>query len=139
MLTDAKVDRATVAGTLTLAYIPDEDQQHRHRVTTLDMRWSKKDLMETLEFWVDQFLSDRATAGLKQERPAQRFRVAEYADYLRVFDLMEERRKTYREPAHALWPGAAGDPAKRARDYYNKGRRLVMNPPLKPRVTRPSA
>ena len=96
-LSDAKVDRDSIAGTLTLAYILDEDQQHRQRVTALDIRWSKKDLIETLEFWVDVFLADRAAAGLKQDRPQQRFRVTEYADYLRVHDLMEEGGKTSRD------------------------------------------
>src|SRR5262245_23077112 len=137
-LTDPSVDRQSLGGTLTLAYIPDEDQ-HRHRVTTLDMRWSKKDLMETLEFWIDVFLRDRAAAELKQSRPHHRFRVAEYQDYLRVHDLREGNGRTFRQIADHLWPGAEGAPEKRARDYYNNGRALILNPPLMPKTRRSSS
>jgi hypothetical protein len=136
-LTGTKLDREAIAGTLSLAYIPDEDEQ-RHRVTTLDMRWSKKELMETLESWVDQFLRDRAMAGLNQERPQQRLRVTEYSDYLRAYDLREEGRRTYREIAETLWPAAAGALEKRARDYYNKGKALILKPPLAPQGRRSS-
>jgi hypothetical protein len=132
-LTKAKIDRASVSGTLTLAYIPDEDRQ-RHRVTTVDMRWSKKDLMDLLEGWIDVFLKDRGTAGLKQERLEKRLRVGVYTHYLRVYDLREAGKK-YREIAHALWPRQSGDLEKRARDYYNKGKALVLDPPLMPEAS----
>ena len=41
------------------------------------------------DLWVDQFLSVRARAALKQERPDQRFRLSEYAEYFHVCDLNE--------------------------------------------------
>jgi anthranilate/para-aminobenzoate synthase component I len=61
-LTDSRVYRAAIAGTLPLGYVPDQDD-HRHQS---DIRSSKKELMEALEFWVDEFLAARAKVGLKQ-------------------------------------------------------------------------
>ena len=43
-----------------------------------------------------------------------------------------------REVAATLWPGTAGNPEKRARDYYNKGKALVT-PPLRQQARRPHA
>jgi len=130
-LTDAKVERTSMAGTLILGYIPDEDPQHP-RVMALDMRWSKKDLMEAFEFWVDWMLADRAVAGLNQVRPKKRLRLNVYEDYLESYDLKTYERRTFAEIARTLWPTAVGDIEKRARDHYRKGRELVLNPPLRP-------
>ena len=52
---------------MILAYFPEKDPEH-FAVTALDIRWTKKDLMETFESWVDATLAERARTGLKQER-----------------------------------------------------------------------
>jgi hypothetical protein len=131
-VTDAPGARKQIAGTLVLAHFPDEDPE-RPAFMALDLRWSKKDLMKRFESWLSLVLAERARAGLKQERPAQRLRLGEYADYLQVYDLRTYEKKTFRQIADALWPGAQGEPEKKARDYYRRGRHLVSNPPLVPR------
>src|SRR5712691_5965899 len=87
--------------------------------------------MEAFEGWVDQSIADRARAGLRQERPQQRLRLSEFPDYLKVYDLRSEGKR-FNEIAKALWP-RVDDLEKRARDYYQRGQALVLNPPLKPK------
>jgi hypothetical protein len=72
-----------------LAYFPEKDPEH-FAVTALDIRWTKKDLMETFESWVDATLAERARTGLKQERPSHRLRLEESAEHLKVHDLRSE-------------------------------------------------
>jgi hypothetical protein len=49
-----------------------------------------------------------------------------------VYDLRLEG-KTFKEIGTALWPDRDGDLEKRARDYYLRGKLLVLNPPRLPR------
>jgi len=128
---DIGSDRAAVAGMLMLTYFPEEDSDHP-TMRVFDARWSKRDLLEAFEGWVDRAIADRAAAGLRQERPPQRIRLDEYPHYLKAYDLRSERKK-FKEIGKVLWPGFDGDLGKRARDYYQRGRTLVLSPPLAPK------
>jgi hypothetical protein len=126
---------------LMLAYFPEKNPA-RSRLMAFDMRWAKRDLLEAFEGWVDRAIAERTEEGLKQERPQRRFRLREYKDYLKVYDLRCDGKK-FKEVAKALrWSGDVDDLEKRARDYYRKARALVEDPPLTPkghRVQKPGA
>jgi hypothetical protein len=128
---DIVADRTRAAGMLLLVYFPEEDFE-RPTLSVFDARWSKRDLLEGCEAWIDQAITKRKSSGLQQERPAQRLRLSEYPDYLRVYDL-RSGGKTFKEIATALWADRAGDLEKRARDYYLRGEALVLNPPRLPK------
>lgn len=119
-LTHMGVDRTAVAGMLALVYFPEEAPEHPG-LTVFDTRWSKKDLMETFERWVDDTMAERAAAGLKQERPHHRLRLNQYSDYLKVYDLRSEG-KTFNEIDDMLWPASLGDGEKRARTITRRVR-----------------
>ncbi|MFB3074667.1 MAG: hypothetical protein ACE1Z6_05760 [Candidatus Methylomirabilales bacterium] len=129
-LTDMKLDPKAMAGMLVLTYFR-EQAPRRHAVTAFDIRWSKKDIMESFETWLNSTLEERATAGLKQERPRTRLRLSEYPDYLRVYDLQTERR-SFKEIGEIMWKRHRGDLARKAKEYYKKGQTIVSSPPLAP-------
>lgn len=67
-------------------------------------------------------------------RPTQKHRVAEYEDYLRVYDL-RSAGKSDRGIGEMFWPDIDADSMKRkARRYAQKGKDLVLNPPLRPNL-----
>ncbi len=129
-LTDMRLDPKAMAGMLVLTYFPEQAPQ-RHAITVLDIRWSKKDILEAFEIWLSSTLEDRAAAGLKQERPRKRFRLGEYRDYLKAYDLRTGGRR-FREIGEIMWKGHRGDLARKASEYYKKGQALVSSPPLAP-------
>ncbi len=129
-LMDIRLDPKAMAGMLVLAYFP-EQAPKRHTITALDIRWSKKDILETFETWLSSTLEERATAGLKQERPRKRLRLSEYRDYLQAYDLRTERR-SFKEIGAIMWERHVGDLARKAKEYYEKGKDLVSSPPLAP-------
>jgi hypothetical protein len=131
---DMRMDEKTAAGLVVLAYFPERDPEH-FSVTALDIRWAKKDLMESFESWVDATLAERARAGLKQGRPRHRLRLDESSQYLRVYDLRSEGTR-FAEIGGLMWKGSEGDLEKKAKEYHQKGKSLVLNPPLLPRKTR---
>ena len=128
-LTDMRLDPKAMAGMLVLAYFPEQAPQ-RHAVTAFDIRWSKKDILEAFETWLSSTLEERAAAGLKQERPRKRFRLSEYRGYLEVYDLRTEGRTFKETDEMMMWRGTAEDLARKAKEYYEKGKALVSSPPL---------
>jgi len=134
-LGDMRMDEKTAAGLVVLSYFPEKDPEH-FAVTALDIRWTKKDLMDRFESWVDATLAERARAGLKQERPRHRLRLEESGAYLRVYDL-RCAGKRFAKIGELMWKGSEGDMEKKAKEYYLKGKSLVLNPPCLPRKTRP--
>jgi hypothetical protein len=133
-LGDMRMDEKTAAGLVVLSYFPEKDPEH-FAVTALDIRWTKKDLMDSFESWVDATLAERARAGLNQERPRQRLRLDQWSEYLRVYDLRSEGKR-FTEIGELMWKGLGGDLEKKAKEYHQKGKSLVRNPPLVPRRIR---
>jgi hypothetical protein len=133
-LKDMRMDEKALAGLAVLAHFPEKDPEH-FVVTALDMRWTKKNLMESFESWVNATLTERARAGFRQERPHHRQRLDESSQYLRAYDLRSEG-KTFAEIGRLIWKGSEEDLAKKAREYHRKGTKLVLDPPLVPRRTR---
>ncbi len=130
-LTDMKLDPEAMAGMLVLAYFPEQAPQ-RYTVTAFDIRWSKKDIREGFETWLSSTLKERAAAGLKQERPGKRLRLSEYRKYLKAYDLRREGRTFKKTGEMMMWEGAAEELARKAKEYYEKGKDLVLSPPLAP-------
>jgi hypothetical protein len=91
--TNREVDAKQVAGILYLMYFPEENCDHPS-YTAFDMRWSKKDLMETWEHFVDSRLQDRKKAGLKQEIPQKRRHLDQYVKYLKAYDLRQTKQNS---------------------------------------------
>ena len=123
------VDPQKVAGTLFLLYFP-EGKRNGASYTAFDMRWSKKDLMEVLEDYLDKCLIDRKKGGLKQEVPRERHRPDEWLSYLKAYDLRQQKF-THKYIDRILFPRAGGD-EKRGSAYFKKGAALVAKPPLLP-------
>jgi hypothetical protein len=131
---DMKLDYSLLEGMLLIGHFP-EKAPERYQYTFFDMRWPKKEVMAAFERWLDGTLKERAAAGLKQSRPDTRRRLTELIEYLKVYDL-RKAGETYATIGRIIWGTAFGDLDKKAGEYYKKGERLVLNPPLKPSVTR---
>jgi hypothetical protein len=124
------IDATKVAGTLFLMYFPEGNSGYP-TYTAVDTRWSKKDLMEVLEDFVDHRLLERKKAGLKQETPEQRHRPEEWLCYLKAYDLRQQKL-SHSKIDLLLFPKTGGD-EKRGFTYCRKGAALVAKPPLLPR------
>lgn len=124
-----EVEAQQVAGMLLLLYFPEENCEQPY-YDAINMRWSKKDLMEAWGHFVDCCIRDRKKAGLKQEAPQQRLRLEEYELYLKAYDL-RKMKHTYKEIDLQIFSQLGGD-EKRGFTYYRKGEALVANPPLLP-------
>ena len=123
------LDGRNVAGMAFLMYYPEENPDHPSYIA-LNLRWSKRDLMETWEDYVDRCLADRRKAGLKQEVPKQRHSLDQYVKYLRAYDLRQQRLR-YKKIDLILFPKLDGD-EKRGFAYCRRGAAFVKKPPLLP-------
>jgi hypothetical protein len=128
-LTDMKLDYSKLAGMLILAYFP-EEKPERHSYTVFNLRWTKRDLRESFESWLDATLRERAQSGLKQQLPKRRVRLDDYVNYLKAYDL-RMKNMTFRAIEKRLWPNLE-DMGKKGRQYFLKGEHLVRTPPLVP-------
>ncbi len=129
-LTDIKLDYSKLAGMLILTYFPEEKPEH-HAYTVFNLRWTKRDLRESFESWLDATLRERAQSGLKQQLPKRRVRLADYVNYLKAYDL-RMNNMTFRAIEKRLWPNL-DDVGNKGRQYFLKGAHLVRTPPLRPR------
>jgi hypothetical protein len=134
---DARLEPKAMAGMLLLTYFPEDAPEHPS-VVALDIRWSKKDLLDCFEEWISYTLTEREVAGQKQERPTQRYRRRDYASYLQVYDL-RMRRRTFKAIGETMWPGLDGDLDQKAREHFRRGKTIVLQPPLKPHPDRTAA
>ena len=124
-----EINANQVAGILYLMYFPEENYEHPS-YTALDMRWSKKDLMEAFEDSVDNYLRSRRKTGFKQAVPQTRRRLDQYVKYLRAYDL-RLLKQSYKKIDLLLFPRLGGD-EKRGALYCRKGESFVANPPRLP-------
>jgi hypothetical protein len=124
-----KLDYSKLAGMLILTYFP-EEKPERHSYTVFNLRWTKRDLRESFESWLDATLRERAQSGLKQQLPKRRVRLDDYVNYLKAYDL-RMNKLTFRAIENRLWPNldAVGN---KGRQYFLKGEHLVRTPPLVP-------
>lgn len=123
------LDGRKFEGMAFLMYFPEENPD-QPRYIAFNLRWSKKDLMETWEEYLDDRLADRKKAGLKQEVPKTRHSLDQYGKYLRAYDLRQQGLK-YKKIDLILFPKLDGD-EKRGFAYYRKGAAFVTKPPLLP-------
>jgi hypothetical protein len=115
------------SGLVALTYFP-ENEPGKWQRTAVNLRLAKRDIMESLEFWVDTWIKERKAAGLSQQKPLGRIRLGKYIEYLKVYDLKKEGR-TYREIADVDWMNSTATELD-AKRFYDKAVKLILNPPL---------
>ena len=116
------------AGMLFLTLFP-EQSPDKHVRTVLNIRRSKRALMQSCERFIDLALAARKEAGLSQQVPRRRVRLEECLDCLKVFDL-KQSGKTHAEIGESMWPNSRGDIEKKSQVYYQKAKDLIDSPPL---------
>lgn len=85
--------------------------------------------MDAIGFFLDDWIGKRRKAGLRQNTPSRRYRLQQCLQFLEVYDL-REKGKIFIQIGEALWPHSDADVEYKAREYYRKGKTLILNPPL---------
>jgi hypothetical protein len=93
------------------------------------MRWPEKVLRESVTRFIRERLQERKQAGLKQQTPNYKIRLDQCVEFLKVYDLKKEG-KSYRDISLTIDSGNRLDREQKAKEYYRRGRQLVMSPPL---------
>lgn len=119
---------ASAAGLVVLTYFHQNNPKKWER-SAINMRLSKGSIMRSFETLVDIWIKERKESGLKQQQSTERVRLDAYIDYLKTYD-WKKSGKSYREIGNILWPGWNTDTELKAKTYYGKARKLILNPPL---------
>jgi hypothetical protein len=127
-LTEQALPDSIKSGLLFLTLFPEESPDRWMR-TALNIRQSKRTLMQEFEQFIDNALAARKQARLAQHIPNRRVRLQECLDCLKVFDF-KQSGKIHAAIGERLWPDSHGDTEKKSRVYYQKAKNLIDSPPL---------
>ena len=127
-LTEQALPDSIKSGLLFLTLFPEESPDRWIR-TVLNIRQSKRTLMQEFEQFIDNALAARKQARLAQHIPNRRVRLQECLDCLKVFDF-KQSGKIHAAIGERLWPDSHGDTEKKSRVYYQKAKNLIDSPPL---------
>lgn len=114
-------------GSLHLTYIPEEPETAW--TSDIDVRHSKRDISLYLNGMLDSIIKSREKHGLKQARQKDKFRLDQWVEYIKVYDLRKVGKK-YRDIAETMWNTEEGDIERKVRLYYQKAEKLVKDPPI---------
>lgn len=118
-----------LSGLLVMNYYPEEGFPGNHYRSVLNMRWPEKVLRESVTRFIRERLQERKQAGLKQQTPNYKIRLGQCVEFLKVYDLKKEG-KSYRDISLTIESSNRLVREQKAKEYYRRGRQLVMNPPL---------
>jgi hypothetical protein len=121
-----------LAGKIVLIYFKESGMSPAERIIRIvDASNSKTDLKIKYEDFIDNIISERRKAGLKQRKASTKDRSDLWFDCLKAYDLREKQDLTYDEIGRIVWSDLkAADFPTRAKDSIKKARDLISNPPL---------